>query len=221
MNGRDAGKEKMAVKCDDKKEIWKKLIPAAIVAAVFLAVVGVLKPGEDFLKNEQNPEAEETAELQTEPEKSESDGKTGEKKEPEVTEPEERRKPVELVEKEEASYEEWLAAAAVMAVSMQYSEFSIPDIYLASETEIGNKSESGGVYLHFISGEEEIFLEVKPLGEERTETGTRDLYTEDLGFATFDEAEGGSTDMQSWKTVLPEDLERLIVQSLLVTVYEH
>lgn len=143
------------------------------------------------------------------------------KKEKNASETEERTGTVEVVKKEEAFYEEWLAAAAVMAVSMQYSDFSVPDVYLTSETELTDKNNSSGVYIHFMSGGEEIWLKVKPLEEERSEIGTRDLYTKELGFSTFDEVEGSGLDTEQWKSVTLEELERLIVQSLLVTVYEH
>lgn len=129
--------------------------------------------------------------------------------------------PVEYTEKAEASYEEWLAAAQVVAVSMRYKEFDISHIYLTSETRLSQKEKSTGVYVEFLSGGEKIRICSKPLAKEREEQGTVDLYTKDLGFATFDQVNPEEIHTEGWKEVQMKDLETLISQSMLVSIYEH
>ena len=57
----------------------------------------------------------------------------------------------EIIEKQDASYERWLAAGMVTAVSMQYPDFEIQHIYLASEHDIsppvGSEPLSSAVFL--------------------------------------------------------------------------
>lgn len=70
-------------------------------------------------------------------------------------------------------------------------------------------------------GGEKIAIHSKPLDEERTEAGTKDLYTENLGFASFDEVDVDSIDKDECVTVEMDELSELISQSVLVSVYEH
>ena len=119
----------------------------------------------------------------------------------------------EIVEKADASYERWLAAGVVVGVSLQYPEFEFTGIYLAPENE--------SVYVVFECGGEEIAIHSKPIEEERTEAGTKDLYTEDLGYASFDEVDVESIAKDECETVEIDELSELISQSMLVTVYEH
>ena len=46
---------------------------------------------------------------------------------------------VEVIEKSGASYERWLAAGMVTAVSMKYPDFEIEGIYLTGETDPAEK----------------------------------------------------------------------------------
>lgn len=126
-----------------------------------------------------------------------------------------------IVEKAEADYERWLAAGMVIGISLQYPEFDFKEIYLASETELGNSDGSKGAYVLFECEGEETGIYSRPLKEERTEAGTKDLYTEDLGFATFDEINPETIDKDKCVVVDMEELTELINQSILVTVYEH
>ena len=125
-----------------------------------------------------------------------------------------------IVEKKEASYERWLAAGMVTAMSMRYPDFVINGIYLASETELENLSQSNGAYIMFSNSGMEMVLHGKPLQEERTEAGTIDLYTADLGFATFDEVDN-NVSIDSLQKIEMEELSELISQSMLVSIYEH
>ena len=67
----------------------------------------------------------------------------------------------------------------------------------------------------------ETAVQSMPLEEERTDAGTTDLYTRDLGFATFDVVDPAQVDTVSCEEVSMADIEELISQSLLVSLYEH
>lgn len=127
---------------------------------------------------------------------------------------------INLHQKADASYERWLAAAMVTAISLHYSDFQINGIYLTAETELSSASESSGAYVAFTSGEESLMICSKPLEEERTEAGTIDLYTMDLGFATFDEVDLKTVNTEGMLSVEAAELSELISQSMLVSLYE-
>lgn len=141
--------------------------------------------------------------------------------EAETVVPEEMKEPtVVITDKKQASYEEWLAAGMVVAVSMEYPEFELKGIYLTGETDLADKLTSGGAYVVFdVDGTEQAVYGF-PLDEERTEKGTIDLYTMDLGFAAFEPVEVQSIDTAACWQVGMDDLEELIAQSLLVSLYE-
>lgn len=128
---------------------------------------------------------------------------------------------MEVVERDDASYERWLAAGMVTAISMQYPDFSIEGIYLSGETALSDKSESAGAYVVFTADGAETAIHSVPLDAERTDAGTTDLYTRDLGFATFDTIEPSQIDTESCEQIEMDDLTDLISQSLLVSLYEH
>lgn len=127
---------------------------------------------------------------------------------------------INLHQKADASYERWLAAAMVTAISLHYPDFQINGIYLTAETELSSASESSGAYVTFTSGEESLMICSKPLEEERTEAGTIDLYTMDLGFATFDEVDVETVNTEGMLSVEAAELSELISQSMLVSLYE-
>lgn len=127
---------------------------------------------------------------------------------------------VGTIQKADASYERWLAAAMVTAISLHYPDFQINGIYLTAETELSSASESSGAYVAFTSGEESLMICSKPLEEERTEAGTIDLYTMDLGFATFDEVDVETVNTEGMLSVEAAELSELISQSMLVSLYE-
>ena len=124
---------------------------------------------------------------------------------------EEAAKKIELKDKANATNEEWMAAGVSVAISMQYSEFEIIDICVSEEE----------VYIIFNSNGEEKAIHSVPLKEERDEAGTKDLYTKDLGFATFDEVPVEEIEIEKFRQVEIEDLSELIEQSVLVSIYEH
>ena len=127
----------------------------------------------------------------------------------------------EAIQRADASYERWLAAGMVTAISMQYPDFSIEGIYLSGETALSDKSESAGAYVVFTADGAETAIHSVPLDAERTDAGTTDLYTRDLGFATFDTIDPSQIDTGSCEQIEMDDLTDLISQSLLVSLYEH
>ena len=125
------------------------------------------------------------------------------------------------IDSKEASYEEWLAASMVTAVSLNYSNFEIEEILLASETKLNSHAESEGVYIKVSISGEKFIIHSKPLAEERTEAGTIDIHSQNLGYATFDSVDIGSIDGKQYEKVEMDELNTLISQSILVSLYEH
>lgn len=134
---------------------------------------------------------------------------------------EEQPQEVVITEKVDAPYEYWLAANMVVASIMKYPELEITDICLTGETEISSKTESEGVYIVFGASDEKIIIHSKPLDGERKEEKTTDLYSANLGFATFDIVEVEFSKLESCKRIDLEQLDKLISQSLLISIYEH
>ena len=191
------GKKRGKPKKQNKKKYLQWL--AAIVIFAICAVIIVLAARELMSnRSEDEPEAGEVIENGTE-------------------EPNQ----MEIVERADASYERWLAAGMVTAISMQYPDFSIEGIYLSGETELSDKSESEGAYVVFTADGAETAIHSVPLDAERTDVGTTDLYTRDLGFATFDTIEPSQIDTGSCEQIEMDDLTDLISQSLLVSLFEH
>lgn len=126
---------------------------------------------------------------------------------------------VEIIEQAEASYEEWLAAAMVVAVSMQYEDFIIDGIYLSDEN--STRENSQGVCVLFTAGDDHQAVWSEPIDEERADSGTIDLYTKSLGFATFDIVDAAYVNTMDKQEIGIDDLEDLISQSMLVSLYEH
>lgn len=125
-----------------------------------------------------------------------------------------------VISSKDATYEEWLSAAAVTAVSLTYPDFQLEGIYTDSESDLNDHKNSKGVYLKFTAAGSDYTICAKPLDEERTEKGTIDLYEEKLGFATFDAVK--SSDIPKDAKELPmKSLEKLIGKCSLVSLYEH
>lgn len=194
------------------KKTKKIVIIMSICLAVLIVVALVLGMGKK--KEDESLSENDSEELQIQSEGTDQS-------ELEVVEEEPVQSENTMVEKEEASYERWLAAGMVVGVSLQYPEFEFTGIYLASESELDNSDESKGAYVVFECGGEEIALHSKPMEGERTEAGTKDLYTEELGFATFDEIALENIEKDECIAIEMDELSELIRQSVLVTVYEH
>lgn len=121
----------------------------------------------------------------------------------------------------DGAYERWLAASMVMAAPLEYPGMDVPEIFIASETELAHQSESKGAYLRFTWEGKTVALYSAPLDRERTEKGSRDLYSMLLGFSTFEEVDPKTLDETALIRVAPEELQELIEQSLLVSIYGH
>lgn len=128
---------------------------------------------------------------------------------------------VELTQQAQAEYEPWLAAAMLIGVSMEYPDFEFGGLYTSSATALEDKFSSQGVYLLFTSAGESLALHSIPLEAERTQSGTRDISTQNLGFASFDLVEPSFVDTESMTELKLESMSELIAQSLLVSVYTH
>ena len=121
----------------------------------------------------------------------------------------------------DTTYERALAADMIVAISLLYSDFTIQNVYLTAEHEIAEKKSSEGVYVLFESAGTSYCVHSQPLQGERTAPGTVDLSTGALGYATFDITSAEEFENQGYLRVEIGELETLISQSLLVTVYEH
>lgn len=184
-----------------QRSIWKSLL-IALLAVLCLTIIAavVWKIGSTV----DNPGSEESAQTDQET----SDTETGA---PDLV----------LTNRAEASYEEWLAAGMVVSVSMLYPEFDLKGIYLTGETELADKQTSNGAYVVFeVEGTQRAVYSF-PLKAERTESGTTDLYTKDLGFSAFEQVDLERIDVATCRRVTMEDLDELIQQSILVSLYEH
>lgn len=127
----------------------------------------------------------------------------------------------EIIEKKDASYEEWLAAAMMVAVSLKGEEFEVEHIYYKTETDLADKQDSEGVYLIYKTGGKSVCVKSTPLKKERNKKGKTDLSTQDLGFATFDTVDKDSKDFDGWKEIKEDSLSDLVSQSMLVSLYEN
>lgn len=125
------------------------------------------------------------------------------------------------VQRTDAEYEKWLAAAMIICVSMEYPDFEPEGVYAASSTAMEDKFDSEGVYIAFTSGGERIVIHSKALEGERSATGTTDISSEAIGFASFDRVDPSSVDFSAMVEFVLDDMNDLISKSILVTIYSH
>lgn len=209
-------------KCSKKKRkesAARKILMVLLAVIVCLAVTVVILWKVKYV--EQNTEADDQSGVFTIDENNDEEKLVEKQKESVEVEVVDDTGKVEIIEKTDASYEMWMAAAMVTAISMQYDDFTIDDIYLTGDTSIESKTESQGVYVVFTTGEGQFAVNSRALDAERVDTGTVDLYTRDLGFATFDMVDITGINTESCIQVTMDDLGELISQSLLVSLYEH
>jgi hypothetical protein len=121
---------------------------------------------------------------------------------------------------EGAPYEDRLAAAMVIGISMQYAEFEFEGIYAASETSMGNYMNSAGAYVVFRGDGQWLALRSQPIAAERSDKGTADLYLPALGYATYELVDPQTVPGTGLREMQLEDLEELILQSAQVTIIE-
>ncbi len=121
---------------------------------------------------------------------------------------------------DEDPYEDWLAAAMIVGISMQYSDYEFLGIYTASETPISAHDSSAGAYVIFNGDGEKLALKCVPISAERADRGTADLYVPAIGYATYELVEASSVPVNSLKERKLEDLVDMISASAQVTIIE-
>ena len=220
---------------------WLILVIAAIlIGAVLLLVPGILRDeipsetegqsaiqsetagennaedGTDAIGSTEDASDETTpsGSAATDPEETQNPGETKAPQENVVPQP-----TVVIVQQADAEYEKWLAATMVMCVSMEYPDFELEAIYAASATALDNKFDSQGAYIVFTAGGSRFCIHSEALEAERTAPGTKDISSETIGYATFDQLDPNSVDFSSFEKIDLEDLTELFVQSLLVSIY--
>jgi len=218
-----------------QKRVWLPLVLAAaaiLVAVICFAPRAEEVPGQTQGSVQSDPQQtrpEETAgtipqetENGTEPAPSDPavDPETTDPAQPVETVPEPSAPGTgEPVQRADAEYEKWLGAALVVCVSMEHPDFELEGVYAASATALEEKFSSDGAWILFSSGGSRMAIHAVPLKEERTESGTSDISTEAIGFATFDRVDPGAVDLASMEQLPVEELGELIEQSLLVSIY--
>lgn len=118
---------------------------------------------------------------------------------------EDGREPLELPENDT------LAALTIYGLSLEYPDFEIESVYTAAQSE-------DGIYAVFASGGIDYIAHVYAIADERTGSGTRDLYAPEVGYAAFDLIDAlpdGLTEMETERYVAA--LERISMP----TVYSH
>lgn len=123
-------------------------------------------------------------------------------------------------ERMEAPYEDWLSAAVLTAISMEHPAFEPGEFYRAGDTELGNGSASAGVYITFSADGEAKCIHAVPLDGERSAGGTKDVYTDVIGFASFDEVSPSEIPGEFYVEEI-EGINELITQSTSVSLYAH
>ena len=121
---------------------------------------------------------------------------------------------------DEDPYENHLAAAMVIGISMQYPDFEFLGIYTASHTPVSAHDSSLGAYVVFKSGGETLALKSTPLPGERGDKGTADLYVPAIGYATYELIDPNSIPLAGLNVLQIEDLEELIIASSQVSIIE-
>ena len=121
---------------------------------------------------------------------------------------------------DEDPYEDWLASAMIIGISMQYTDYDFVGIYTASETPVSNHDSSSGAYVIFTAEGQTMALKSVPLPGERGERGTADLYVPAIGYATYESVDPATVPIGSLKERKIEDLEALIIASSQVSIIE-
>ncbi len=121
---------------------------------------------------------------------------------------------------DEEPYEDWLASAMVIGISMQYTDFDFVGIYTASETPVSDHDSSRGAYVIFTADGQTLALKSVPLSGERGDRGTADLYVPAIGYATYELVDPETVPIGSLKERKIEDLEALIIASSQVSIIE-
>ncbi len=207
--------------------IWIILAVAVVLAIAILVYFSVSKFN---MPNEEKPEALGATDSQEQNREPQNEAATHDTEATEQTslstELEQNQDPVTqptvvTIQRAEAEYEKWLAAAQIVCVSMEYPDFQLEGIYAASSTSMEDKFSSDGAYIIFTSGGSRIAIHSKALEGERADAGTVDVSTEAIGYATFDKVDPSSINVSTMEKLAVEDLSELISQSLLISIYTH
>ena len=175
----------------NKKYVW--IVIAVLVAIAAICIIAISK------------KSKEASAIEIESEKTENI------EENEVIgDGEETERTVELTEQEDAEYEEWLAATVIVAISMEYPEFTDIQVY---------KAENQDVYAFFKVNDELTVIHSEKIDGERSESGTRDISSQTLGFATFDIIDANEVNRDNMTEIEIDELRELISQSMLVSIY--
>ena len=127
---------------------------------------------------------------------------------------------LELEDQVEAPYEHWLSAAVLTGISIEYPSFEPGEFYIAGETKIEDKASSEGIYVTFsVEGEEKCIRSI-PLDTERSDAETKDIYSEVIGFATFEEVDASEIP-EGFFAMDIDNIDELVTQSTRVAVYSH
>lgn len=125
----------------------------------------------------------------------------------------------EVYERVDAPYEHWLAAAVISGISTEYPDFILEQILVKEETTLADYENSSGIYVIFTAEGEQKCIYSVPIDSERTESGTTDVMSTVIGYATFDFVSLQELDMSEFREMEVDDLNTLIEQSELVTIY--
>ena len=129
---------------------------------------------------------------------------------------------VEDYERAEADYEQWLAASVITCISMNNPDFELEEVYASTQTTIDDRMNSQGIYVTYQSGGETLCILAKPLEQGRSgQAGTKDVYSELTGYASYEEVSADTIDVSQWHTVDMQELNTLIEQSERVVLYEN
>ena len=203
------------------------IIVAAVIVASVLWVIGRKNSLANSSENGEmiSAEQEEAANDDGETEPSEADSNSNETTEnvsggtSAVTE-DTGTADQELEDRVAAPYEYWLSAAVLTGISVEYPAFEPEEFYISSKTELGDRGSSSGVYVTFYIDGQEKCIYGAPLETERSDAGTKDIYSDVIGFARFDEV-NVSEIPEDFSPVNIENMNELIEQSISVALYEH
>ncbi|MBE6927778.1 MAG: hypothetical protein E7467_04730 [Ruminococcaceae bacterium] len=115
-------------------------------------------------------------------------------------------------------YEPYLAALSLMSLSLEYPGFELDGIYFETIVDVSEKFESKGLYICFKSGGESLIIRVLPMENERTEPMTRDIFADQVGYASFDLAD---TMPEGLKRMREEDFASLLPELTAIKVLMH
>lgn len=119
----------------------------------------------------------------------------------------------------DGSYEQWLAAAGVFGVTMEYPEFQLLGIYAPGQTPLEERQSSAGVYIHILFEDQPLLIHCAPLTAERSAKGTTDIYTSELGYNTFDLVDASAVALDTMPQLQMQELEVYFEQTILPALY--